>query len=392
VTYLKTKDVAPHHIPPPATVEPVLSKRQRKRRRKLARVPADLRSKREKVEAMLPDLGPLPTLDESTGRLMDMLSYRRPSESDSEAEFIDRFIRSVGAIEDAFGNFWLTVVSPDGADVPILWSVHTDTVHQNPGRQSVLLKGPLAFTDDPKSNCLGADDTAGLWLALEMIRADVPGTYLFHREEETGGGGSSWVAKRNPKWLDGFKAAIALDRKGYTDVITHQGFQRCCSDAFAKSLADLLGGMFAPSDDGVFTDTANYVDHIGECTNISVGYFNQHGPTEHVNVAFLAALRDQMIAADWSKLVFEREPGEKDPDWGLYGQWNREPYAPYAHNHGDGASVTYYDQGGDTSRRFKGTSADLIELVRDYPEAIADVLEHDGWTADALELWLERVS
>lgn len=159
------------------------------------------------------------------------------------------------------------------------------------------------------TNCLGADDTTGVWLMLTMIKAGVEGRYVFHREEEVGGRGSSWVAKNRPEYLDGIKAAIAFDRKGYGDVITHQG-SRCCSDEFAHSLAGLLGGAYKPDPSGVFTDTANYTDIVGECTNISVGYFGQHGPAESQHFGFAIGLAQTLAEADWSQLVFKREPGE----------------------------------------------------------------------------------
>jgi hypothetical protein len=40
------------------------------------------------------------------------------------------------------------------------------------------------------SNCLGADCTTGVWLILEMIKANVPGVYVIHSDEEVGGKGA----------------------------------------------------------------------------------------------------------------------------------------------------------------------------------------------------------
>ena len=49
---------------------------------------------------------------------------------------------------------------------------------------------------------------------------------------------------------------------------------------------------------------------IGECTNISVGYYNQHGKTETLDAEFLAKLRHQLLQVDVSKLVEKRKAGE----------------------------------------------------------------------------------
>lgn len=384
MTFLK--DTEPHHIAPPP---PRSRRNKRKAKGATPRVKKAV-DRRALVAGKLPDLGPVPHLDESLGRLLDMLSYRRPSESDSELEFISTFIEPTGAVEDDYGNLWVEVASDDGKPGVILWSVHTDTVHHDPGRQAILLKGPLAYQAD--SNCLGADDTAGVWLALEMIRAQVPGTYVFHRDEESGGGGSLWSAKNHADWLGRFKAAIALDRKGYSNVITHQFGARCCSEAFAVSLAAILGGTYSPDDTGLFTDTANYTDNIGECTNISVGYFDQHGPTECLNIDFLRELRDRMISADWSTLVFERKPG--DTEWadgwgGLRGQ-------PYSHqrNRWDDDDDGAYEfpavkaRGAGEGRFLPLADTSLVRFVRDNYDAVADLLEQDGWEAQTLAEYL----
>lgn len=256
------------------------------------------------------------------GLLLEMLTYRRPAGSVAETEFIDHYIAPLpDATCDRFGN-WHVVIG----DASILWSTHTDTVHNHSGRQTIAYdtktgmirisrKSKRGRRREDRSNCLGADDTAGVFLAVSMIRAGVSGHYVFHYGEEIGGNGSSDLARLSPEWLAGSRFAIALDRKGYEDVITHQGFSRCCSDAFASSLAEQLnasGLTFSPSDRGLFTDTANYTDLIGECTNLSIGYFDCHTRAETVDVRFLERLLSALCEIDPSALVEDRKPGEPD--------------------------------------------------------------------------------
>lgn len=341
-------------------------------------------------------------------RLLDMLSYKRPDGGMTDWEFIGKFIASVSPKSeiDQEGNVWIKV-----GESPILWSCHTDTVHHDEGRQEVVVKGGWArvvFKSEThgKSNALGADDTAGCWLMTEMIRAKVPGLYVFHRGEEVGGRGSMYAARHETARLDGIKYAIALDRKGYGDVITHQFNSRCCSNAFAKSLAKILGGSFAPDDTGMFTDTANYTDVIGECTNLSVGYFDNHGPTERLNLPFVAHLRKTLIEADFSSLVFEREPGEVDEN-----DWYGESYGNYGGNYGGkwdrpGAYASYdpdapkYRRGDDGVYRLEDYTPgggrflplarmSLVNFVKAHPESVADMLEHDGWDTDSLAEYLD---
>lgn len=67
-----------------------------------------------------------------------------------------------------------------------------------------------------------------------------------------------------------------------------------------------------PSDGGVFTDTANYISIIPECTNISVGYDRQHGPHETLDVEHLLELRHAVLCLDWETLPTERDPAVKE--------------------------------------------------------------------------------
>ena len=60
-----------------------------------------------------------------------------------------------------------------------------------------------AFVDHA-SDCLGADDGAGVFLMLEMIDANVEGTYIFHRGEERGGWGSSQIAELHADYIKQF--------------------------------------------------------------------------------------------------------------------------------------------------------------------------------------------
>jgi hypothetical protein len=315
--------------------------------------------------------------DTSIHRLLDMLETCRPGQSKEEEAFISTYLGPLKPFIDAYGNHHITVPVPEGVEghPNILWSCHTDTVHRHGGTQKVETSGVIAWTSD--GSCLGSDDTVGIWLALEMIKAKVPGTYVFHRDEESGGGGSMWLAREAEGYLGKFDAAIALDRAGYRDVITYQAGERCCSDAFATSLAKAIGGEFKPCDGGVFTDTANYTDLIGECTNLSVGYFRQHGPMEHTNLSFAASLRDALIAADWTQLALVRKPGEvEESRWSRYSMYDdkwgfNEPMAKRDRAYGD-----------------EGSELDAMEAyVKEFPWVVAEYLLEMGVTMEDLDVY-----
>jgi hypothetical protein len=290
--------------------------------------------------------------------------------------FIGKYILPLGAEADEYANYWLKV-----GDAPILWSSHTDTVHDEPGIQRVLYGDGMATTEE--SNCLGADCTVGVWLMVNMIRRGVPGTYVFHRGEECGGVGSGWISDNKVELLSKFKYAIAFDRRGGDDVITHQMFDRCCSEAFAESLCDILHPLkYAPSEHGSFTDTANYREIIPECTNISVGYLNQHMKNESQDVHFAEALLDTLCMADWSTLVCERDPKAVDDDR-FYGGRYGSGYYP-------GASA-YWGKDDPNDPYAKYEEEDLRAYVFHNPGPVARFLAANGYAvSDIQDLEWER--
>lgn len=274
--------------------------------------------------------------------LQHMLCYRRPHGSETERVFIDRFIAPV-ARPDVFGNYIVRIGNSGlpgggpgkGRTSPVLWSCHTDTVHHHDGYQDVVQEGAVyKLKPNSKSGCLGADCTTGIWVMLNMIRACVPGLYVFHRAEERGGLGSHYIAEETPELLEGVSIAIALDRRAQHSVITHQIGGRCASDAFAASLQAQIPYLSADSG-GVFTDTAQYTHLVPECTNLSVGYDNEHTPSETQDVAFAYRLLKSLMRLDVSALVVARDPAVTeydDGDWyddyyGSGGAWSdyRDP-------------------------------------------------------------------
>lgn len=228
-------------------------------------------------------------------RLLGILGLKRGHGSEGESKFIQDFLLPYKPKEfkDGKGEVMAYVITTDESS-RTLFSCHTDTVHRsNDIMNPVLIDENIAYKADGEP--LGADDGAGIWIMLEMVDAGIPGTYVFHRGEERGGIGSSWLARNEPEFLSRFDFAIAFDRRGYTDVITHQGGERGCSDEFAWALAKMLPKGFKQSREGIFTDTANYFHLIPECTNVSVGYLYEHSGSEQLDSEFLFELRDAII-------------------------------------------------------------------------------------------------
>lgn len=328
---------------------------------------------------------PLPSLPipqerwPATTELLEMLSYCRPAGSASEAVWIERFVhRLPGAWQDSYGNVLVQI----GTQPTTLFSAHTDTVHSCEGLQTVLLdafRGEV-FVAEPRRNCLGADDTTGCWLLMQLIRAGKPGLYIFHRDEEVGGQGSRFIASENPERLTGIQRAIAFDRQGFNEVITAQAGQRCCSDAFARALASALQPLaFYPSDRGVFTDTAHYVGLIPECTNLSVGYFQQHTGGETQNLRFAAMLAYQVQQVDFERLPTVRTP--RRPAKRLSRPRRSRPVEPKSKSKSKSIAQARQPQTVDTSSPAEA-SALLTEWDEGNLESLSDEEVFALWEAD----------
>jgi hypothetical protein len=109
---------------------------------------------------------------------------------------------------------------------------------------------------------------------------------------------------------------------------------RCASDVFCQALASALNEhndnlMYSPDDTGVYTDTAEFTDDIPECTNISVGYYNEHGDRENLDIVHFAALAIAVAKLDWEALPTDRDPTVPDyKDYG-YATYNKNWWSSY---------------------------------------------------------------
>jgi len=207
---------------------------------------------------------------------------------------------------DDYGNLHAIL-----GDSKILFSCHLDTVHHEEGTNEVYLDNGTLHTNG--TDVLGADDASGAYIMYELLRAGVAGHYIFHLDEEVGGLGSSWVAAHQSDMLEKYTHAIAFDRKGYTDIATEQCGAPCASSEFANQLGTMIFigsneeiGLYG--EDCVYTDTAEYTHIIPECTNISVGYFNEHTTCETQDLTWLLKLVDTLIGINWESLTAVRDP------------------------------------------------------------------------------------
>jgi len=212
---------------------------------------------------------------------------------------------------DDFGNYYKVIGNSE-----TVFTSHLDTALREKSDinlYSFFVK-EQEFIKTDETTILGADDKAGVTIMLYMMANNVPGLYYFFLGEERGGIGSKKVANYfidNPL-LKGKKRMVSFDRKNYYSIITSQLGEACCSNEFADGLCNELnknGLHMKPDDTGIFTDSANFVDYIPECTNISIGYFNEHTHKEIQNISYLEILAKCLVDVDWENLPTVRKAG-----------------------------------------------------------------------------------
>lgn len=225
-----------------------------------------------------------------------------------------------GYLKDKFGNYFLKI-----GDSKTMFTCHLDTATSKFEKVKHVVENNLIKTDG--STILGADDKAGMTVMLFMISREVPGLYYFFLGEEVGCVGSSQAATLD---FSSYERCISFDRRGYGSVITHQLRGRCCSQDFAESLSNKfnnLGLEFRPDSTGIVTDSAMFVEQIPECTNLSVGYFNEHTSRESQDILYLKILCQACVEIDWEDLPTVREP--RLYDIRQYGPADEEDFMNY---------------------------------------------------------------
>ena len=207
---------------------------------------------------------------------------------------------------DEFGNLYKKI-----GDSDVMFTCHLDTATSAFTPVNHVISDDFIKTDG--RSILGADDKAGLVIMLYMMENSVPGLYYFFMGEEVGCVGSRKVASlHSTEKLPYINKVISFDRRGTDSVITFQGGSRCASEEFAKSLSEELnkfgsGFLYKPDPTGIYTDSAQFVKIYPECTNISVGYYNEHTTTERQDITHLINLAEACLKVDWNSLPVKRD-------------------------------------------------------------------------------------
>ena len=213
---------------------------------------------------------------------------------------------------DKFGNYYKIIKGDDTT----MFTSHLDTADRKQVDTVLFSKmedgDEYIYTDG--MSILGADDKSGVAVMLYMMAHNIPGIYYFFIGEERGGIGSRALASEYDsfEFLKNVKRCVSFDRRKTGSVITSQYGRVCCSNEFGGALCkeyNKSGLNLSIDPTGVFTDSASFMDDIPECTNVSVGYNNEHTGREIQNMTYLIKLAEASLKVNWSELPTVRKVG-----------------------------------------------------------------------------------
>ena len=270
--------------------------------------------------------------------------------------------------KDDWGNYLIRV-----GQSRTIFTAHLDTACKDQSDVKHFISKQQIVTTDGKT-ILGADDKAGVTILLWLIKNNIPGLYYFFIGEEVGCVGSS-AASIYGQFKGLYDRVISFDRRGTNSVITFQSSSRSCSDDFAKELSSQLNKFtnlyYKPDNTGVYTDSAEFVDVVPECTNISVGYQSEHTFQESQDLYHLNKLALACLDVKWEELPTKRVAGTRESKWGSWKSSYRPKETSYSDEYGYGwpsrerkktrrsnsyrkdkiesknSGRTYYDRGGE---------------------------------------------
>ena len=288
--------------------------------------------------------------------------------------------------KDEFGNLFIKIGESD-----VMFTSHLDTATSTITAISHVFDNNLIKTDG--KTILGADDKAGVTIMLHMIDNKIPGLYYFFLGEEVGCVGSRKVSsKYKEEKVEGINKVISFDRRGTTSIITYQSGSRCCSDKFGNELSrqlNLADDSFSYKNDttGLLTDSIQFVKLYSECTNISVGYQNEHTYSEVQDIDHLEKLAEACLKVDWNSLPVDRDITKSD--YGSSYGWGSTDY-DYDYGYKTWTNSTPIDKSDKTwfhDSKFnyvsfvemntltkKVTSVDLCQERIDYEQKMIDSL------------------
>ena len=200
-------------------------------------------------------------------------------------------------------------------DIPVGIVAHADTVFKKPPQR--------IFYDERKNvmwspEGLGADDRAGIFAIIQILKMGLRPTVIITADEEIGGLGASSLIRAFKKPPTDLKYLIQLDRRDSIDCV----FYDCDNKDFVK----YVESFGFKENWGTFSDISYLAPDWGvSAVNLSIGYKDEHSVSEVLHV-------------DWMYRTIERVKTMLDEEVIPYFEYVENPYtyawlqSYYSHN------------------------------------------------------------
>lgn len=155
-------------------------------------------------------------------------------------------------------------------DIPVALTAHMDTVFKHPP-QDIFYDRVKNVMWSPDG--LGADDRAGVYSIVQIVKSGLRPTIIFTADEELGCVGAEKLIKDIPEAPTQLKYIIELDRRGSNDCV----FYSCANSKFDEYV-ESFGFV---TNFGSFSDISVICPQWGVAgVNLSIGYYDEHSVSE----------------------------------------------------------------------------------------------------------------
>lgn len=187
-------------------------------------------------------------------------------------------------------------------DIPIALVAHLDTVFKAPPT-NIYYDKEKGVLWSPEG--LGADDRAGVFAIIKILRTGLRPHIIFTTDEEKGGVGAAIFSQTHIKPPMDIKYIIELDRHGTNDCVFYD-----CENQEFNDYVESFGFTEAW---GTYSDICEFCPQWEIAgVNLSIGYEDEHSIAETLHVAPLLATIDkvcQMLREAETAKYFKYIPG-----------------------------------------------------------------------------------
>ena len=193
-----------------------------------------------------------------------------------------------------------------------------DTVFKNPARE-VFYDRQQNVIWSPDG--LGADDRAGVFAIIQIIKKGFRPHIIFTTDEESGAWGATALGKEDCPFED-LRYVIELDRRGINDCVFYD-----CENIEFTNYVESFGFVEAI---GSFSDICMICEDWGVAgVNLSIGYRDEHSVSEVLFVGHMLNTIDKVVTMLTVPVdtipQFKYIPATYSTNW-WYGQWASHHY------------------------------------------------------------------